>query len=472
MKRIAMEFKGKIGFKGIVSLLMIAVFLMSFSPAEAGERTLKEGDYIKFGTYHGASILWRIVDFDADQDPMLITDQIITNKPFELHSNNEGCWEDSYIRAWLNSENGEGQVKYGQEDKIQQFPLDPWTWNVSQLKSEAGFLSAKNFTQSEVAILKESAQRDTLIGRHAAEKQGGTRELYFDQNAYELEKAAAALRDAYYKEVIDRVFIMDMEQVNSVYRKFGNYVLTSATQESLQAEKNSKVTWTEHYYGTGGRTEIPLDNPVEESNQYVRNYTTRTGSGNKDYFLIGIGYGNVGSFKPSFGSSGNDNLDITGVRPACYIDMSKTTLVSGSGTKADPYRFAAKNIYGNIDVEKTKPVRIVGMWSQFIKFTESSGAPFIDGANRTQVPLRVTMENYGAKVGWESGTKTAVVEKSGIMVEVPIGKKVIYVNGQEQSIDTAAQIVAGRTYLPIKAVIEALGGNVAWDQATKTVIIK
>jgi hypothetical protein len=472
MKHFNMDFGGKKKFLSMLSLLVCAFVLMSYIPAEATERTLKEGDYIKFGTYHGASILWRVVDFDADQDPMLITDQIITNKPFELHSNNEGCWEDSYIRAWLNSENGEGQVKYGQEDMIQQFPLDPWTWNVGQLKNEAGFLSTKNFTPSEVAILKESSQRDTLVGRHATEKQGGTKELYLDHNAYELEQAAAAVRNAYYKEVTDRVFVMDMEQIYDVYKKFGNYVLTSATQESLQNEKNARVNWVDHYYRTDGKTEIPLDKPVEDSNQYVRNYLTRTGSGNNDYALIGIGYVNVGSFKPSFGSSGNDNLDITGVRPACYVDMSKTTLVSGSGTKADPYRFAAKNIYGNMEVEKLKPVRIVGMWSQFIKFTESSGAPFIDGANRTQVPLRVTMENYGAKVNWESVTKTAVVEKSGIKVEVPIGKSVIYVNGQERIIDTAAQIVAGRTYLPIKAVIEALGGSVAWDQATKTVIIK
>jgi hypothetical protein len=280
MKHSAWEFSRKKACKSIVTMLMITVVLLSFTPVEAAERTLKEGDYIKFGTYHGASILWRVVDFDADQDPMLITDQIITNKPFELHSNNEGCWEDSYIRAWLNSEKEEGQVEYGQEEKIKQFPLDPWTWNVSQLKSEAGFLSPENFTPSEVDILKESTQRDTLIGQHITEKQGGTKEFYLDHNAYELEQAAAAIRDVYYKEVTDRVFVMDMEQVYRVYKKFGDYVLTSSTQESLQAEKNAKVTWLDHYYRTDGKTEIPLDKPVEDSNQYVRNYIARTGTGN------------------------------------------------------------------------------------------------------------------------------------------------------------------------------------------------
>jgi len=54
---------------------------------------------------------------------------------------------------------------------------------------------------------------------------------------------------------------------------------------------------------------------------------------------------------------------------------------------------------------------------------------------------------------------------------VPIGKNFILVNGAQQSIDTAAQIANSKTYLPIKAVVEALGGKVAWDPSTKTVII-
>lgn len=44
-----------------------------------------------------------------------------------------------------------------------------------------------------------------------------------------------------------------------------------------------------------------------------------------------------------------------------------------------------------------------------IEFTQSSGKPFVDSANRTQVPLRITMEELGAKVDWDPLLKSAIV---------------------------------------------------------------
>lgn len=455
----------------IISLFTIAAMLLTFTPVNAAENGLKEGDYVKFGTYYGAPILWRVVDLDENGDPMLLSDQIITNKPFNLHSNNESCWEVSYIRTWLNSELGQGQVKYIEDDNFASYPLDPRTWDVNSLKNEAGFISPKNFTAAEVSILKESKQKDTLIGKYMAGKEGGSKEFYVDSNTYKIDQAAATAKNAYYKNVTDRMFVMDIEQLNNVYKKFGGYAIASATFESLQYEKNANTTYVDHYYDNSGIKEISLAKPVESSNQYLRNFIARSNSSDRDYALIGIGYTNVGAFEPGFGSSGSDNLDITGVRPACYIDVSRTSIASGSGTKDDPYRFDVKNIYGNTEAQKPQTVKVAGMWSNLIKYTEASGIPFIDSASRTQVPLRLTMENFGAKVAWESISRTAIVEKNGIKVEVPIGKNYIFVNGAQQTIDTAAQIVNSKTYLPIKAVAEALGGKVAWDSSTKTVII-
>ncbi|MBK5263460.1 MAG: copper amine oxidase N-terminal domain-containing protein, partial [Peptostreptococcaceae bacterium] len=63
-----------------------------------------------------------------------------------------------------------------------------------------------------------------------------------------------------------------------------------------------------------------------------------------------------------------------------------------------------------------------------VTFTSQSGAPFIDQANRTQVPLRATMETYGCKVSWETETNTAIVSKDGTTVEVMIGQNYILKN--------------------------------------------
>jgi len=104
-----------------------------------------------------------------------------------------------------------------------------------------------------------------------------------------------------------------------------------------------------------------------------------------------------------------------------------------------------------------------------IQFNDNSGAPFVDDANRTQVPLRAAMEAYGCQVNWNSFTKIANIQKDGKTVEVPIGQPYIIVDGVTKSTDTAAVIKNNRTYLPIRAVLESFGATVSWDQATQTV---
>ena len=106
-----------------------------------------------------------------------------------------------------------------------------------------------------------------------------------------------------------------------------------------------------------------------------------------------------------------------------------------------------------------------------VKFSADSGTPFIDQNNRTQVPLRLTMETAGCDVEWDDVTRTAIVNKGDVDVEVPIGKSYILVNGEYIQNDTVAVIIDNRTYLPIRAALEAIGCSVSWDQDTKTVIV-
>jgi hypothetical protein len=47
----------------------------------------------------------------------------------------------------------------------------------------------------------------------------------------------------------------------------------------------------------------------------------------------------------------------------------------------------------------------------------------------------------------------------------------VFVDGREIVGDTPAQIIDGRTMVPVRFVSEALGANVSWDQAANSVII-
>ena len=108
---------------------------------------------------------------------------------------------------------------------------------------------------------------------------------------------------------------------------------------------------------------------------------------------------------------------------------------------------------------------------QEVPYTLESGVPFVDENNRTQVPLRATMESIGATVSWDQGTQTATVQINGITIQVPIGEKHIIVDGTKIPNDTAAMVKNGRTYLPIRVVLEAAGYSVGWRQETRTVIV-
>lgn len=106
-----------------------------------------------------------------------------------------------------------------------------------------------------------------------------------------------------------------------------------------------------------------------------------------------------------------------------------------------------------------------------VAYTKEAGTPFADDAGRTQVPFRQTMETYGCMVSWDGTEQMAIAQKDGVTVEVPIGQPYIYRNGTKVENDTAALIQDGRTYLPIRVVLESFGAKVQWNGDTNTVVV-
>ena len=93
-------------------------------------------------------------------------------------------------------------------------------------------------------------------------------------------------------------------------------------------------------------------------------------------------------------------------------------------------------------------------------------------AGRTLVPLRAVMEALGFEVGWDSRTRTAALRKQGYEVSVAIGSGSMSVNGAEVPIDAPARIMANRTMVPLRAISEAAGMDVGWDGQNRVVDIR
>ena len=95
-------------------------------------------------------------------------------------------------------------------------------------------------------------------------------------------------------------------------------------------------------------------------------------------------------------------------------------------------------------------------------------APFIkDG--RTLLPIRALIETLGGTVQWNAQTKTATVALGSRTVALTVGSTKALVNGSPVTLDVAPMIVKGRTFLPLRAVAENLGLDLAWDAGTQTI---
>ncbi len=91
--------------------------------------------------------------------------------------------------------------------------------------------------------------------------------------------------------------------------------------------------------------------------------------------------------------------------------------------------------------------------------------------NRTMVPLRAIFEALGATVDWDEHTRTVVSTKNGIRVSLTVNYPRIDVNGEDVTLDSPPRIVNGRTLVPVRAISEAFKTNVEWNESEKTVVI-
>lgn len=98
-----------------------------------------------------------------------------------------------------------------------------------------------------------------------------------------------------------------------------------------------------------------------------------------------------------------------------------------------------------------------------INYHGDFGSPFIDENNRTQVPLRATMATMGAKVTWDNNARTAKIRFDGISLEVPVDKNYILKNQTPIYHDTTARIIDNRIYIPLRVIVEAIGGKATWE---------
>lgn len=91
--------------------------------------------------------------------------------------------------------------------------------------------------------------------------------------------------------------------------------------------------------------------------------------------------------------------------------------------------------------------------------------------DRTLLPVRAVVEAMGGAVAWDEETQTAVLAKGEAVILLKIGSNVAFINETSHTLDTVPVTINDRTMLPIRFVAEGFGYTVSWDGDTQTVTL-
>ena len=296
----------------VTALLLSVVLTLCLLPlpvkAAGAEAGVQLGDYIQLGSYDGEPILWRCVSVD-ENGPLMLSDRVLCDSmPYDAQTSENSVsgshrrssyrskygsnhWRDSDMRSWLNSDADAGQVKWLCGNP----PKDGYIMGGGAYDGKAGFLNG--FTPDEAAAIKTVTQR--AIVSHPEYTAG-----YIDAPGADLPyntdigSVADGYEGAHYENITDKVFLLDVKQLHTVYKNLGGYYI---------GQNRNGVNWS--YW---------LRTPVTDCNHDMR-YVSPQGSIGRDAPYKGY----------------------YGVRPAFYLDAAYYAVTSGSGTAADPYVGAA-----------------------------------------------------------------------------------------------------------------------------------
>ena len=90
---------------------------------------------------------------------------------------------------------------------------------------------------------------------------------------------------------------------------------------------------------------------------------------------------------------------------------------------------------------------------------------------RTLVPFRAIGEALGVQVHWDNANRRVIAQQGSSIIELPVAQRSAKVNGQSVELDVPATIRQGRTLVPLRFFSQAFGAGVHWDNASRTVTI-
>ncbi|MDF2922463.1 MAG: hypothetical protein K0R57_1377 [Paenibacillaceae bacterium] len=308
---------------GTMALGMLAtgmpVMAASDEVQQAAQAPLQIGNYVQFGAYNEAPVLWRVIHRDEDGKALLYAEHILSLKPLDADGDRtdydgvgltdtqdverfyygSNYWLQSNLREWLNSDAAEVAYTAQAPDNFHVAA------SFNDYAEEAGFLSG--FSEQEKQAIQPTGNRVYLSTADSSRKEAGS--VVQPWNGTSLAEAGQAEPQAFYLIATDRVFLPSAEQLKMWVLDQGfPYVRTPTAQAVSQSEfKNDSLL------STSSPWTYWLRDPYTETS-----YGMRVVAGS-------------GSIVASHANSGS-----VGVVPALYLKAG-ATVAAGAGTTEDPF---------------------------------------------------------------------------------------------------------------------------------------
>lgn len=98
--------------------------------------------------------------------------------------------------------------------------------------------------------------------------------------------------------------------------------------------------------------------------------------------------------------------------------------------------------------------------------------PFINDDQRTMVPIRFVVEELGGKVAWNDSKQQVKLNFLSTEIIFTIGEQMALVNGNELYFDTSIILKDNRTYVPLRFISETLSAKVIWDAKNEVAVVQ
>ena len=484
----------KILKKGVAIILCAAAIFTAlpygtFAADDAGD--LKIGDYICLGKYRGMPIIWRYAA-DDEHGKFILSDKIISAEPFDVSYGSSGSharrggqtasnyWEDSQIKSWLNSKAARGEVTWLCGDPPSHYEY--YEYN-------KGFLSDENFSATERAAIKKVHQKTALNSVDSACADGGDAEIWED-NYYDINTKVfneELYDNILYKYTDDMIFLPDLKQIQNVIKNTDvlglGFISSDNTIQSLDDYiVSSSYKYVYNYIGS--------HTPLSKCNSayFLRTpyvFKKSLKNDNKRFYdaysyYVYARYDNKNNYTISYAM----NCGYEGIRPAFYLNEDNIKILSGRGTENDPYVIDGitapddGNDGAISGTERTTPMhKFIDTYINGTKVLAFS-QDIIEN-NRVYIPLIMLPSLYNCVIEnidhrfedvevWTRNLKYSIkLNYYSNIIETKDGSRI--------EMDCYPKFMSDPlfVYMPLRAVVEQLGGIVEWvdDENGKRIYI-